>query len=266
MFALSHCIIFSLRRFAAVSFLALSFLPMAAVTSATSEAADPPKALPAWVVSTTPAIGATEVDPKTSEITITFDRDMQSGMSWTGGPPLFPEVPQDAKANWRDKRTCVLPVKLKAGEYYRVGINSTSFQNFRSATGQPAPCTAIYFATNRASKAVESRVRVPQITKMVPENGESAVDPQTKVLRVTFNVPMGEGMSWTGGGEAFPAPRDGEEAKWSSDGKTCLLPVTLKPSHEYQLGINSLSHINFQSKWGVPAEPVVYRFKTGRKE
>lgn len=246
--------------------LLLAILPMAAVTSATKEAADPPKALPAWVVATSPNIGATGVAPKTSEITITFDRDMQQGMSWTGGPPLFPESPPDAKAKWQDKRTCVLPVKLKESQFYRVGINSKSYRNFRSATGESAPCTAIYFTTKGASKAVESRVRVPEIVKMVPANGATDVDPGTKVLRVTFNVPMGKGMSWTGGGENFPEPRDGQRAKWSANGKTCLLPVVLKSNHEYQLGINSRSHINFQSKWGVPVEPVVYSFNTGGRK
>ncbi len=242
--------------------LLLVFLPMAAITRAKSDAPAEPPSLPAWVAATSPDIGATGVDPKTNEITITFDRDMGQGMSWTGGPPLFPETPQDSKANWRDKRTCVLPVKLQPGQYYRVGINSTSYQNFRSEAGEPAPCTALYFCTEGATKAVESRVRVPQITKMIPANGATGVDPATKVLRVTFHVPMGEGMSWTGGGDNFPQSPEGKKAQWSADGKTCILPVSLMPEHEYQLGINSRSHINFQSKWGVPVEPVVYWFKT----
>lgn len=252
------------KQHATLACLALFFLPMAAVSSATSKAADSPANLPAWVEATSPAIGATDVDPKTTEITITFDREMGQGMSWTGGPPLFPESPPTVKASWKDKRTCVLPVTLKTGEYYRVGINSTSYQNFRSAAGDPVPSTAIYFATKGSSKSVASRVRVPQVTKMLPANGATDVDPKIKVLRVTFNVPMGEGMSWTGGGDNFPDPREGEQAKWSADGKTCLLPVSLKPNHEYQLGINSRSHINFQSKWGVPVEPASYSFKTGR--
>ena len=68
-------------------------------------------------------------------------------------------------------------------------------------------------------------------------------------------------MSWVGGGPNFPGVT-GEQAKWSSDGKTCTLPVALQPDHEYLLGINSLQHINFQSKWGVHVEPVQYMFRT----
>lgn len=252
--------------FAIASFLVV-FLPMAAVNSATQEAAEAPakkvaKQMPAWIVATSPAIGATDVDPNTSEITVTFDRDMSEGMSWTGGGPSYPKIPEGADAHWRDKRTCVLPVKLKKGEYYRVGINATSYLNFRSADGQPCPCTAIYFVTEGASKSVAARARTPKIVKMVPENGANDVSPSVKALRVTFDVPMGEGMSWTGGGEQFPTVTEGEQAKWSGDGKTCILPVTLEPGKSYRLGINSLSHINFQSKWGVPVVPVEYRFAT----
>ena len=95
-----------------------------------------------------------------------------------------------------------MPVKLAKGEYYRVGINSTGYLNFRSADGAPCPCTAIYFTTQGASKSVAARVRVPKIVKMVPENGADNVKPSVKVLRVTFDVPMGAGMSWTAAGKA----------------------------------------------------------------
>jgi beta-lactamase regulating signal transducer with metallopeptidase domain len=250
----------------ALASLLLVFLPMAAVNSATQETAAPPakevtRPMPAWIVETSPAIGATDVDPNITEISVTFDRDMDDKWSWTGGPPLFPPVPEGEDPYWRDKRTCVLPVKLKKGTYYRVGINSTSFLKFRSLEGQPAPCTAIYFVTEGATKAIQSRVRVPKIVKMIPKNGATDVDPNIKAIRVTFDVPMGGGMSWTGSGENYPAGT-GESPKWSSDGKTCTMQVMLEAGHKYELGINSLNHINFQSRWGVPVVPVVYQFTT----
>ncbi len=233
-----------------------------AATAAAEKAAAP---LPAWIVSTSPKIGATDVDPKLTEITVTFDRDMSDGMSWTGDEKdeMFPADP-DKEASWKDKRTCVLPVKLKRGKYYRVGINSKSFQNFKSAAGESAPCSVICFVTRGANKAVQSRVRAPQITKMVPENGATDVDPESKAIRITFNVPMGKGMSWVGGGASFPEGLADEKPKWTSDGRTCILPVTLKPDNQYKLGLNSLQHVNFQSKWGVPLSPVNYEFKTAK--
>ncbi len=70
-------------------------------------------------------------------------------------------------------------------------------------------------------------------------------------------------MSWTGGGPGFPKDSpDGKKPSWSKDGRTCTLPVLLDPGHGYELGLNSLKHINFQSKWGMPLEPTVYKFRT----
>jgi len=215
------------------------------------------------IVKSIPEQGATGVDPALTEITVTFDRDMGKGMSWTGGPPLFPPTDDSREARWTDARTCVLPVKLAKGAFYRLGINSTSYQNFRDASGVPAPCSVIAFATAGAGNAIERRVRVPKIVAMSPKNGALDVDPETALLRVTFDMPMGDGMSRTGGGPSFPKDSpDGKRPNWSKDGKTCTLPVSLEPEHEYELGLNSLTHINFQSKWGVPLEPIVYKFRT----
>jgi hypothetical protein len=99
------------------------------------------------IVSTQPANGATSVDPSLAEITVTFDQDMDEGFSWTGGGPEYPASPRGAKAQWRDKRTCVLPVALQSGHHYRVGINSPSYRNFRSAGGQTVPPSSISFTT-----------------------------------------------------------------------------------------------------------------------
>ena len=214
------------------------------------------------VVETTPAAGSTEIDPKLTEISVTFDRDMSEGMSWTGGGAEFPgDVSR--KATWIDKRTCVLPVKLKKAAYFRVGINSKSYQNFKAADGTATPPSAIFFTTKGAGRELENRVRIPEIVEIAPAHDEVDVPTSTTEVRVTFNMPMGDGMSWTGGGEAFPSLPDSKIPKWSKDGRTCSLPVVLKPNHEYKLGFNSLSHNNFQSKWGVPLKPVVYTFKTG---
>src|ERR1035441_4730481 len=95
------------------------------------------------IVSTSPARGASDVDPALKEITVTFDQDMEEGMSWTGGGPEVPPTPEGKKAHWRDKRTCVLPVKLQSGHHYRIGINSVSYRNFCSASGVPALTSAI---------------------------------------------------------------------------------------------------------------------------
>lgn len=215
------------------------------------------------IVKTSPATGATDVDPSIGKITVTFDQDMSDGMSWTGGGPEFPPIAKGKEAGWKGKRTCVLPVKLERGRFYRVGINSTSYLNFCSVQGIPAAPAAIYFTTKGASEALKDKVRKPRIVAMTPANGAKGVDPALKELRVTFSVPMSDGFSWTGGGSHFPAVPDGKRPSWTEDRMTCVLPVKLESGSDYRLGINSRSHKNFQSAGGVPLDPVVYAFATG---
>jgi hypothetical protein len=125
-----------------------------------------------------------------------------------------------------------------------------------------AQTSAIYFTTVGASEQLKRKASRPMIVGLLPRNGAQDVDPNLKELRVTFNVPMAEGFSWTGGGEQFPTIPDGKKPFWTDDHKTCVLPVELKPGSEYHLGINSPSHKNFQSSGGVPVDPVNYTFKT----
>ncbi len=242
---------------AVLALITLTDPPAGAGEATPSNAGGPPV-----IVSTSPKVGETDVSPALTEITVTFDRDMGGGFSWTGGGPDYPPTPEGQKAKWRDKRTCVLPVKLQAGRYYRVGINSTSYQNFKSADGIPARPSAIYFTTQGASQELKRRATKPMIVALEPKNGATDVDPSLKEIRVTFNVPMGGGFSWTGGGEQFPTIPEGKKPTWSADHMSCVLPVELKPGWEYHLGLNSPSHKNFQSSGGVPLDPVSYTFKT----
>jgi RNA polymerase sigma-70 factor (ECF subfamily) len=227
-----------------------------------SAAAEPKPGTPPKIVKTSPQIGETDVDPELTEITVTFDQDMADGMSWTGGKPEYPPVQPGKEASWRDKRTCVLPVKLSKAKYYRVGINSQSYQNFQSVSGVPVDPTAIYFTTKGASQELKNKVKPPQIVSLSPANGAKDADPKIKSLRVTFNVPMSEGASWTGGGDHFPKIPEGKGPSWTKDHKTCILPVELKPDWEYSLGLNSPSFKNFRSAGDIPLEPVEYSFKT----
>jgi hypothetical protein len=220
---------------------------------------------PPQIVSTTPARGASDVDPALKEITVTFDQDMEEGMSWTGAGPEVPPTPEGKQAHWRDKRTCVLPVKLQSGHHYRVGINSVSYRNFRSAAGAPALTSAIWFTTSGTSDEPKRDTQVPKIVSMKPPMGSQDVSPDVKELRVTFSVPMGGGFSWTGAGPQFPTSPEGKKPFWTEDHKTCVLPVELKPNSQYRLGLNSPSYKGFQSAAGVPLTPMVYTFKTSAK-
>jgi len=232
--------------------------------SSPSGAAAPDDGVPK-IVATSPVIGSTDVDPSLSEITVTFDRDMAGGFSWTGGGPDYPAMREGAKANWRDKRTCVLPVKLEAARYYRVGINSKSYQNFKSAAGVATLPSAIYFTTSGASEELKARTIIPRIVALMPANGDQFVNPGLSELRVTFDVAMGGGFSWCSvddEGTDYPKGPGGKRPYWTEDQRTCVLPVELQPGKTYRLSLNCAGANNFQSAAGVPIEPMQYSFKT----
>jgi hypothetical protein len=237
--------------------LAVGTIASAPSSQAADDAQGPPR-----IIRTSPDVGATEVDPAVTEITVTFDRDMGGGMSWTGGGSEFPKSPESQQAHWLNKRTCVLPVKLYASQYYRVGINAPSFHGFQSTEGVPVSPSAIYFTTTGASEMLKRKMQVPRVVHLEPLNGAKDVSPAVKELRVTFNVPMAKSFSWTGGGPEFPGGPEGKRPYWTEDKKTCVLPVELKPGSNYRVGLNSLSFKGFQSAGGVALDPVVYTFST----
>ncbi|MEQ8846974.1 Ig-like domain-containing protein [Botrimarina sp.] len=214
------------------------------------------------VVSTSPERGATGVDPSVDEIRVTFDRPMRRGdHSWTGGGDDFPTIDKARNVAWPDDRTCVLPVKLRSGKFYRVGINSSSYENFKSADGKPAAHTAICFTTAGAKRSVERRAAAPQVKVLSPEPGATDVDPSLDRITVEFDSPMGEGMSWVKADGGWPGA-EGRPAEWSRDGRSCSLPVDLDPGLTYKLQLNGSHYVNFQSKWGVPLAPVEWTFTT----
>ncbi|HEX3721115.1 MAG TPA: M56 family metallopeptidase [Verrucomicrobiae bacterium] len=250
------------------------FIILGVLTLTDCKSANPPDAVSETaggaprIIATSPKIGARKVDPMVKEIAVTFDQDMGRGMSWTGGGPDFPKIPAGIRAKWRDKRTCVLPVLLEQGHYYRVGINSTSYQNFRSVAGVPADPAAIYFTTRGAGEELQAKARAPKLLSCDPPNGAQDVSVSVTELRVTFDVPMGGGMSWCSMDDDdryFPKGREGAHAYWTEDKKTCVLPVSLKPGMTYRISLNAPEYKNFQSDGGVPLEPVAYAFKTGAK-
>jgi hypothetical protein len=213
------------------------------------------------LVTVSPAIGAQEVDPAITEIRVTFDQDMTtSGYSWTGGGEIFPKT--TGKPEWVDSHTCVLHVVLEPAKVYRVGINSKSHKNFRSANGIPARPRAVYFATVGADPAEIAKLVPPAIVSMTPANAESDVAPSMATLTVSFDKPMGGGCSWVTLDDRFPGTT-GSPA-WNEDHTVCTLPVSLKPNVSYRLSLNSARHINFQSASGVPLEPIEWTFSTGQ--
>ena len=214
------------------------------------------------LVSSTPANGAKDVAPALDRIVLKFNLDMEKGCSWTGGPPYFPET--TGQSEWVDSRTCALPVRLEKGKYYRFGVNSKSYQNFRSVSGVPVKPMVIAFVTQGADPSLVAALDPPNVVSLTPPNDAADVGPKLDGIKVAFDKPMGGGFSWVGGGDSYPETSGKPE--WSEDEKTCSLPVKLKPGWTYTLGLNSASHNNFQSAYGVPLEPVVWHFSTADKK
>jgi hypothetical protein len=117
------------------------------------------------VVKASPDNEATDVDPATRELRITFDQDMDTGgYSFVGGGPTFPG--SGGRPRWIDARTCVLPLRLAPDRDYQTSINNQRFQNFRSQKGEPAVAYPIHFRTGKGKPGA-----MP-----TPESGNVGID------------------------------------------------------------------------------------------
>lgn len=110
----------------------------------TAGAEEPPR-----VVQTVPENGAQSVDAATTELRVTFGQPMDTKRGWSfvvlDSKFVLPEVA--GKPQWISDTTIVLPVKLKPGREYGLGINSEQHQNFRGTNGLPAVPYPISFRT-----------------------------------------------------------------------------------------------------------------------
>ncbi len=101
------------------------------------------------VVSSTPANGASGVDPGLDRITVVFDRPMKNGVwSMVGGGPHFPEI--IGKPSYDEsRRTWSVQVKLKPDWDYEFSLNSGKFQAFQSEEGVPLEPVRVKFRTGQ---------------------------------------------------------------------------------------------------------------------
>lgn len=112
--------------------------------------------LPPAVVRTVPAAGETQVDPTLDTIRVTFSKDMLTDRMWSWcqlSPETFPECDQSRIHYLPDRRTCVLPVKLRPARTYAIWINTAGNRNFRDTGNRPAVPYLIVFQTGQAPDA-----------------------------------------------------------------------------------------------------------------
>ncbi len=109
-----------------------------------------PLPVPPVVVQTVPESGSTDVDAGLTELRVTFSKRMRDkSWSWT---TLSEETTLEGSGGeihyLPDRRTCVLPVKLRPGKTYATWLNSDRFANFQDEAGRPAVPYLLIFRTS----------------------------------------------------------------------------------------------------------------------
>lgn len=106
---------------------------------------------PAVVVKTEPVAGAEAVDPGTKEIRVTFSKEMtDKSWSWATDTGRGADLPGDNVRYDKDKKTCIMDVKLKPETTYATWINVGKFLNFKDAGGTPSVPYLLVFRTGKA--------------------------------------------------------------------------------------------------------------------
>lgn len=182
-----------------------------------------------------------------SEIRLVVDTKFRS--SWHAGlNAMIPEpkdltVDVDTKAGKR--RFFMVDTQARTAEYVAA---------FESQAARPGAGTS--------SVRISLASAPPVVVKTVPEAGSVGVDAALTEVRVTFSKRMQDGSwSWsTWGEENFPEMTD--QPHYLSDGRTCVMPVKLKPGKFYATWLNSNKFKNFKDADGQPAVPYLLTFKT----
>jgi hypothetical protein len=175
--------------------------------------------------------------------------DAKFGTSWHAGQrAMIPEpkdmtVDVDTKAGLR--RFFVVDIQAHTAEY----VAAFERQAVRPPSGTDAARISLASAP-------------PVVVRTVPEAGSTGVDVSLTEIRVTFSKPMQDGSwSWsTWGEENFPDMTD--KPHYLPDGRTCVLPVKLKPGKFYATWLNSNKFKNFAAADGQPAVPYLLTFQT----
>jgi hypothetical protein len=115
------------------------------------------------------------------------------------------------------------------------------------------------FVVIAASWPMSALAAPPKVAKAVPDNGAVNVDPNLKEIRITFDQPMGKGMSVVGGGDEFPQVQG--QPTWLNN-RTIVVRVKLQPNHDYWLSINNERFKNFTNRSGESAVPYPIKFRT----
>jgi hypothetical protein len=148
-------------------------------------------ARPPKVVRIIPENGAVNVKPGPTKIRILFDQDMTLGKNYSlcGGGDNFPEI--IGEPQWSGKRAFVFSANLKPNHAYTFGINSPSFKNFKSASGEPAEVLVVQFRTAGADG--QSANDTPAASK---EDNQQAIDALRLAIETRYAYKTLKNLDW----------------------------------------------------------------------
>jgi len=147
-------------------------------------------ARPPKVIKMFPENGAVDVPPGPIKIRIVFDQDMNTrSYSLCGGGDDFPEP--IGKPQWSGKRAFVFSAKLEPNHNYTFGINSPSYQNFKSTSGESAEVLVVQFQT--AGENGQSADSEQSVSK---EDNQQAVEELRKAIDDHYSYKMLKKLDW----------------------------------------------------------------------
>jgi len=118
-------------------------------------------------------------------------------------------------------------------------------------------------AARAEDKEVTVKTMPPSVVKTIPQAGDTAVDPATKEIRVTFSKDMLTDRMWAvvqTSKETFPTV-DGK-IHYLDDKRTCVIPVKVEPGRTYVLWFNRAQFNSFRDTDNNPAVPYLLVFQT----
>ena len=118
-------------------------------------------------------------------------------------------------------------------------------------------------AAGAEDENVTVKTMPPSVVKTIPQAGDTAVDPATKEIRVTFSKDMLTDRMWAvvqTSKETFPTV-DGK-IHYLDDQRTCVIPVKLEPGKTYVLWFNRAQFNSFRDTDNNPAVPYLLVFQT----
>jgi tetratricopeptide (TPR) repeat protein/nitrous oxidase accessory protein NosD len=99
------------------------------------------------VISTSPVTGTKDVPASLKELSVTFNQTMEDGgWAWVRWDAPYPDITGKPSYD-AERRTCTVPVNLKAGQAYLVAFNIEPYIGFCNEEGMAAKPYVLVFAT-----------------------------------------------------------------------------------------------------------------------